>query len=140
VTNPAIDSIREGVIMSLECYIGPVQNLLETTAGHAHRLRVPHPILSNEQMAALRRINRRGWRSMKIDLTWPREEGKAGMAAALDRVCREAEEAVDAGYTLIVLSDRKIAADRVPLSSLVAMRSSRTSTSCGERSWCGVQK
>jgi glutamate synthase (NADPH/NADH) large chain len=120
VTNPAIDSIREEVIMSLECYIGPEQNLLETTARHAHRLRVPHPILSNEQMAALRRINRRGWRSKKIDLTWPRSEGKAGMAAALDRVCREAEEAVDAGYTLLVLTDRKITADRVPLSSLLA--------------------
>ncbi|MGI9429887.1 MAG: glutamate synthase central domain-containing protein, partial [Bythopirellula sp.] len=50
VTNPAIDSIREEVIMSLECYIGPEQNLLETTEEHAHRLRLPHPILSNEQL------------------------------------------------------------------------------------------
>ena len=55
VTNPAIDSIREEVIMSLECYIGPEQNLLETTEKHARRLRMPHPILSNEQMAALKR-------------------------------------------------------------------------------------
>ncbi len=120
VTNPAIDSIREEVIMSLECYIGPEQNLLETTEKHARRLRVPHPILSNEQMAALKRINRKGWHSRKIDITWPRSEGKAGMRAALDRICAEAEKAVDDGETLVVLSDRKTDKDHVPLSSLLA--------------------
>ncbi|HEX6960544.1 MAG TPA: glutamate synthase-related protein, partial [Lacipirellula sp.] len=120
VTNPAIDSIREEVIMSLECYIGPEQNLLETTAKHAHRLRVPHPILSNEQVAALKRMNRRGWHTRKIDITWPRSEGKAGMVKALDRICAEAEAAVDEGETLIVLTDRKTSADRVPLSALLA--------------------
>ena len=62
VTNPAIDSIREEVIMSLECYIGPERNLLETTEEHAHRLRVPHPILSNEQLAALKHMDHRGWK------------------------------------------------------------------------------
>ena len=50
VTNPAIDSIREEVIMSLECYIGPEKNLLETTDAHCHRLLVPHPILTNEEL------------------------------------------------------------------------------------------
>ena len=120
VTNPSIDSIREEVIMSLECYIGPEQNLLETTPKHAHRLRMPHPIISNEQMAALKRINRRGWRSKKIDITWPREEGTAGMVKAIERICQEAEAAVEEGYTLVVLTDRKISDDRVPLSSLLA--------------------
>jgi glutamate synthase (NADPH/NADH) large chain len=81
---------------------------------------VPHPILSNEQMAALKRINRKGWHSRKIDITWPREEGKAGMAKALDRICEEAERAVDDDETLIVLTDRAISKDRVPLSSLLA--------------------
>ena len=57
VTNPAIDSIREEVIMSLECYIGPERNLLGTTEAHAHRLRIPHPILSNEQLAALKHLD-----------------------------------------------------------------------------------
>ena len=51
VTNPAIDSIREEVIMALNCYVGPEQNLLEATEEHCHRLRVPHPILSNEELA-----------------------------------------------------------------------------------------
>ncbi|QEG37648.1 glutamate synthase-related protein [Bythopirellula goksoeyrii] len=120
VTNPAIDSIREEIIMSLECYIGPEQNLLETTKEHAHRLRLPHPILSNEQMASLKHIDHRGWKAKVIDITWPKSEGKAGMVAALERVCAEAESAVDEGFSLVVLSDRDISADRVPLSSLLA--------------------
>jgi len=125
VTNPAIDSIREEVIMSLECYIGPEQNLLETTEGHAHRLRVPHPILSNEQLAAIQHMEddpnvARGWKTRTIDITWSRSAGKLGMSQALDRVCAEAELAIDDGYTVIVLSDRATNADRVPLSSLLA--------------------
>jgi glutamate synthase (NADPH/NADH) large chain len=125
VTNPAIDSIREEVIMSLECYIGPEQNLLETTDGHAHRLRVPHPILSNEQLAALKHIGDdpqkgRGWKTKVIDITWTRSAGQAGMVEAIDRVCAEAEAAVDEGYSLVVLSDRGISADNIPLSSLLA--------------------
>ncbi|TWT88280.1 Ferredoxin-dependent glutamate synthase 1 [Pseudobythopirellula maris] len=124
VTNPAIDSIREEVIMSLECYIGPEQNLLETTPEHAHRLRLAHPILSNEQLASLKHIYRnkagKGWRAKTIDITWPVEEGAAGMRGAIDRVCQEAEAAIDEGYALVILSDRKLSAERVPLSALLA--------------------
>jgi glutamate synthase (NADPH/NADH) large chain len=120
VTNPAIDSIREEVIMSLECYIGPERNLLETTPEHANRLRAPHPILSNEQLAAIKDMNHRGWRTKTIDMTWPRIEGNAGMTSALARICNEAEAAIDSGYSLVILSDRKVGRDRVPLSSLLA--------------------
>ncbi|QDU57880.1 glutamate synthase-related protein [Aeoliella mucimassa] len=126
VTNPAIDSIREEVIMSLECYIGPEQNLLESTAGHAHRLRLLHPFLSNEQLAALLHIEDNpevagDWKTRTIDITWSRAAGKEGMVQALDRICAEAEIAIDDGYTIIVLSDRAISADRVPVSSLLAV-------------------
>jgi glutamate synthase (NADPH/NADH) large chain len=120
VTNPAIDSIREEVIMSLECYIGPERNLLNTTEEHAHRLRIPHPILSNEQLASLKHIDHRGWKSKVIDITWPRGEGKAGLLGALDRICQEAEQAIDDDYSLVILSDRAIRADHVPVSSLLA--------------------
>jgi glutamate synthase (NADPH/NADH) large chain len=120
VTNPAIDSIREEVIMSLECYIGPERNLLETTEQHASRLRIPHPILSNEQLAALKHMNFRGWRTKTIDITWSRSEGHAGMTKALERICAEAETAINDGYSLVVLSDRAVANDRIPLSSLLA--------------------
>ena len=120
VTNPAIDSIREEIIMSLECYIGPERNLLETTEGHANRLLVPHPILTNEEMAAIKRMDRDGWKTRVIDITFPRSEDGPGLTAALDRICREAEEAIDDGYSLVVLSDRQMNAEKVPLPALLA--------------------
>lgn len=121
VTNPAIDSIREEVIMSLECYIGPERNLLETTDKHAHRLRVPHPILSNEQLAAIRHMTQPGWSTETLDITWPRSHGAEGMVKALDRICQEAEQAVDAGETTLLLSDREIREGRVPIPALLAV-------------------
>jgi glutamate synthase (NADPH/NADH) large chain len=124
VTNPAIDSIREEVIMSLECYVGPEQNLLSTSEEHAHRLLIPHPILTNEELASLRHIDRhpagRGWRTFVIDITWPRHEGRPGLLNALGRICAQAEEAIDRGYSLIILSDRAVGPERVPVSSLLA--------------------
>ena len=120
VTNPPIDSIREEVIMSLECYVGPERNLLATTCEHAHRLRVPHPVLDNEELAALKHMNHRGWRAQTIDITFPLDLSGQGMAGALDRICAEAETAIDEGYSIVVLSDRRVGADRVPVSSLAA--------------------
>ena len=120
VTNPAIDSIREEVIMSLECYIGPEKNLLETTEGHAQRLRLSSPILSNEQLHALKKMDCKGWKSKIIDITFPRSEGIKGVRKTIERICSEAQEAIKAGYSLAILSDRALSDDRVPLSTLLA--------------------
>jgi len=120
VTNPAIDSIREEVVMSLECYIGPEGNLLDITEQHAHRLRVPHPILTNEELACLKHINLRGWKSKTIDITYDKAEGVAGLGKRLDEICSEASDAIKDGYSLVVLSDRNISASRVPVSALLA--------------------
>ena len=121
VTNPAIDSIREEVIMALECYIGPERNLLEAQEGHAHRLRIPHPILSNEELATLKGMDHRGWRAKEIDITFPFDSGKRGLLEAFDRIAAQASEAIADGYSLIVLSDRAISAERVPISALAAV-------------------
>ena len=120
VTNPAIDSIREEVVMSLECYIGPEANLLEVTERHAHRLRLPHPVLSNEELAALARIEARGWRARTLDATFPRGSGEAGLREALARIESEATRAIDEGDSLLVLSDRAAGPERVPISALLA--------------------
>lgn len=120
VTNPPIDSIREEIVMSLECFIGPEGNLLETTEGQCHRLVVPHPILTDEELDTLQQLDHRGWKSRTIDMTWSRAEGPAGLRPALDRICREAEEAIAQGYSLVVLSDRACGHDRVPISALLA--------------------
>src|SRR6056297_1018077 len=120
VTNPAIDSIREEVIMSLECYIGPEQNLLAATPEHCHRLLIEHPILTNEEIAALKHVNYTGWNCRVIDITFDRSEGKAGVVKTLDRIAAEAEAAADEGIQLLVLTDRAISQDRVPVSALLA--------------------
>lgn len=120
VTNPPVDSIREEVIMSLECYIGPEKNLLESTEEHAHRLLLSHPILTNEELAALKNIDHRGWKAKTIDITWPRNDGEEGLKKAIDRISAEAEQAIEDGFSLVVLSDRNVGPDRVPLSSLLA--------------------
>ncbi|HEU4616476.1 MAG TPA: glutamate synthase large subunit [Gammaproteobacteria bacterium] len=121
VTNPPIDSIREEVIMSLECYIGPEGNLLETRREQAHRLRLRHPILTNEDLAGIKRLNKRGWRTATIDITFDRGDVPGGLVRALDRISAEAERAIDEGYALIVLTDRATSAKRVPVSSLLAV-------------------
>ena len=86
ITNPPIDSIREEVVMSLECFIGPEANLLDVTEEHAHRLSIPHPILSNDELASIKNMDTRGWKTQTIDITFEKSEGKAGMLAALDRI------------------------------------------------------
>ena len=120
VTNPSIDSIREDVIMSLECYGGPEQNLLEATPAHCHRLLIPHPILTNEELAAIQHMTNRGWKTKTIDITFDRSLGKAGIELTLELICKEAEQAIDDKFTMIVLSDRQIGQDRVAISSLLA--------------------
>ncbi len=121
VTNPAIDSIREEVIMSLECYIGPEQNLLEALPANCHRLLIDHPIIRNEEIAALKHIDHAGWRSRTIDITFDRQQGKAGLKSTLSRIAAEAEAAADEGIQLLILSDRACSTTQVPVSSLLAV-------------------
>ena len=82
---------------------------------------MPHPILSNEQLAAIRHMTQPGWSTETIDTTWPRSHGAAGMRKALDRVCREAEKAVDRGETILLLSDREVREGRVAIPMLLAV-------------------
>ena len=120
VTNPPVDSIREDVIMSLECYIGPEGNLLDTTEEQCHRLCVPHPILTNQELSSIKNLDYRGWKTKTIDITYPRAEGDGGLLPAINRICDEAVQAIHDGYSLILLSDRAMSKDRVPVSSLLA--------------------
>ncbi len=121
VTNPAIDSIREEIIMALECYIGPEENLLSVSESHANRLRIPHPILSNDELAAIQHIDHRGWRAKTIDTTFDVSDGETGLQEALDRISDEALEAITDGFRLVVLSDRRMSNDRIPISALLAV-------------------
>ena len=119
VTNPPIDSIREEVVMSLRCFIGPEGNLLETTPGQVRRLSLEHPVLSNQQLTDLSQMDHKGLRSCVIDITFAAGQ-PGGFMDAMERVCREASQAIDEGYAFIILSDRNISQSRIPLSALIA--------------------
>ena len=125
VTNPAVDSIRESIILSLECYIGPEGNLLEPRERNARRLRIVHPILTNEELHRIRHIDKTnrgkatGYRTKVLDATFPRSSGTAGLEPALRRLAKEAEDAVDEGYALVLLSDRAQNYERVAVPALL---------------------
>src|SRR5580698_6032236 len=123
VTNPPIDPIREELVMSLVSMIGPRPNLLGHHAGNHYRLEVAQPILTNADLEKIRDIEilaGGAFRTQTIDTTWPASEGAEGMERALERVCREATDAVLADYTILVLSDRAVGPDRIPIPALLA--------------------
>ena len=124
VTNPAIDSIREQLVMSLISIIGPRPNLLDTDPKDAQgRVEVEQPVLTNRDLHAIREIERHTggqFRSRTIDICYPAEQGAAAMEGALDRVCRQAEESVRGRYNILILSDRSVDAFHVPIPSLLA--------------------
>lgn len=122
VTNPPIDPIRESIVMSLEAYVGPEGNLLEMKPQQCHRILLPSPLISIEEMNAMKnlKVAYAGWPSRTIDITFPKEHGLPGYQLALERVCSEAAQAIDDGIKVVILSDRATASDRVPLSALVA--------------------
>ncbi|MFT7631660.1 MAG: glutamate synthase (NADPH/NADH) large chain [Mariniblastus sp.] len=120
VTNPPIDSIREEIVMSVECYIGPEGNLLESTEKQANRLLAHNPILDTEQMAALHSLDHRDWKTRLIDITFDKSKGEDGFMEAISRISSESEAAIKDGCALIILSDRAVSAERVALSALLA--------------------
>ena len=119
VTNPPIDSIREEIVMSLRCFIGPEGNLLDSSAEQAHRLSLDHPIISNQELTSIRNMDHRGLTSKVIDITYDRKDD-SGYLKAIDRICDEASSAIKDGFSFVILSDRQTSQTRVPLSALIA--------------------
>ncbi len=121
VTNPAIDPIRESVVMSLTACIGPEINLLGETPDHCHQLVMPQPILRNSELEKLRQVDHSVFEARTIDVTWPVEQGEAGMEQRIEEISREASELVARGVNIIILSDRNIGPERAPMPSLLAV-------------------
>ena len=122
VTNPPIDPIRESIVMSTECYVGPQGNLLEMDSSQCSRLLLPSPILSIPEFNAMVNMHKvyPSWTVRTIDLTFPKKTGVEGYLKHLDYVCDEATAAIEARDKIIVLSDRNTGADRVAVSTLLA--------------------
>jgi glutamate synthase (NADPH) large chain len=121
VTNPAIDPIREELVMSLKAYIGGEGNILFELPDQAQMLELPHPILSNQDLAKLRETPLSTVRTPPtLPMLYPVAEGGEGMKAALDELCRQASLAVLDGHGLLILSDRGSTEHMAPVPSLLA--------------------
>jgi glutamate synthase (NADPH/NADH) large chain/glutamate synthase (ferredoxin) len=121
VTNPPIDPIREEIVMSLATTLGNERNLFDETPEHAHKLLLDQPILLNRELETLRHVDHDVYAAQTIDITWPVAEGAEGMSAAIDRICRQAREAIAEGVNIIILSDRQLGPRRAPTPSLLAV-------------------
>jgi glutamate synthase (NADPH/NADH) large chain len=124
VTNPPIDPIREELVMSLVSLIGPRPNLLGLNeAGKHWRLEVNQPVLTNEDLERVRHIEETSgsaFRTKTLTMVYPAGEGADGMSPALERLCHAAEQAVLAGYNILILSDRNTNRDYIPIPALLA--------------------
>ncbi len=121
VTNPAIDPIREELVMSTVTYVGPQGNLLGERPDYAHVVKVHSPVIDNAKLEKLRNLGpdvRFG--STTLPTIFPVADGPAGLRTALDRLCRHAEEAADQGSGVVILSDRGVDKDHAPIPSLLA--------------------
>ena len=124
VTNPPIDPIREDIVMSLVSFIGPRPNLLDLRGTSKHmRLCVTQPILTNEALSRIRNIatvRDNPFRTVTLDITYDVANGPDFMEAKIEAICAGAERAVRDGYNIIILSDRAISPEKVPVPALLA--------------------
>ena len=122
VTNPSIDPIREDLVMSLTEYIGAVgMNILTPDESHCKMVRLPQPVLTNDELDMLCHIRYKGFNTEVLPLLFDKNSGEAGLEKALDELCREAEASVDKGINYIVLSDRGIDENHAVIPSLLAV-------------------
>ena len=122
VTNPAIDPIREELVMSLTEYIGAVgTNILTPDASNCKMVRLPQPVLTNTQLDILCNIRYKGFKTQKLAMLFEISQGEEGLRKALDDLCHQAEASVDEGVNYIILSDRDIDEKHAAIPSLLAV-------------------
>jgi len=121
VTNPPIDPYRENLVMSLMSFVGRESNLLDESEKHCHQLKLSHPILSNDDMDKLRGVDIQGFHSCELRIHFA--AGAGGLEQALKELNVAAEEKIDNGCSLLILSDRGVDETHVPIPSLLAVSS-----------------
>jgi glutamate synthase domain-containing protein 2/glutamate synthase domain-containing protein 1/glutamate synthase domain-containing protein 3 len=121
VTNPPIDSVRESIVMSLESRIGSEGNMLSEGPEHAVQLVLDQPVLTNDELERVARASHPALRGTTLDATWPLADGDAGLEKALDRIAREASAAITGEARVLVISDRALSAERVPIPAMLAL-------------------
>jgi len=121
VTNPAIDPIREELVMSLMTFLGVHADILVEGPHQARLIKLNHPILSNEDLARMRGLNIPDFACSTVPIGFPVDGGGAALAAALDDVCRQAQEAVARGERMLILSDRDLPEGTMAIPALLAV-------------------
>ncbi|HOD80481.1 MAG: Ferredoxin-dependent glutamate synthase 1 [Planctomycetes bacterium ADurb.Bin126] len=127
VTNPPIDPLREGLVMSLMTFCGKQRNLLDETPEHCRQLKLPHPILANDDIERLRRAQREDFRSATIDALFDVDpaDPAGALRRGLDELIVQAERAIRDGASVLIVSDRALSRERAPIPSLLAVSALR---------------
>ncbi len=124
VTNPPVDAIREELIMSTDTTVGPEANMLEPAPECARQIRLPSPILTNDELEKLRHLSDggvAGFRSVTLPMVYEVNQGARGLERALDDLCRESSTAITRGFGVIILSDRGVTRELAPIPALLAV-------------------
>jgi glutamate synthase domain-containing protein 2/glutamate synthase domain-containing protein 1/glutamate synthase domain-containing protein 3 len=121
VTNPAIDPLREELVMSIATTIGAEQNLFDETPLHCRQLEVKTPALSNDELERIKELDQEGLRTITLSSLFHCGGGADALRRALDDLCQNASDAITAGATILVLSDRGVDDEHAPIPSLLAV-------------------
>jgi glutamate synthase (NADPH/NADH) large chain len=121
ITNPPIDPLREEVVMSLTQYLGPARNILFPGPEHCRMLELDHPVITNDVLEQLRHSDIDGFRGTTLNTLFDATQGPEALEQRLEDLFAEADAAVDAGRTILVLSDRGVCADKAPIPALLAL-------------------
>ena len=120
VTNPPLDAIREQLVTTMGSTVGPEGNLLEPRPESCRQIKIKYPIIDNDQLAKLRYVYEPAFKSITLPMLYDARKGGRGLAAAMERLKKSASDAVAAGYTIVILSDRGADRDQAPIPSLLA--------------------
>ncbi|MCP4667031.1 MAG: glutamate synthase large subunit, partial [Deltaproteobacteria bacterium] len=121
VTNPAIDPVREELVMSLMTFIGNPGNILSEVPQNSRLIKLLHPILSNEDLARIRHLKKEGFRSVVLPMGFRAGGSGRRLALALEGLCGQAEKALARGNSLIILSDRDLPDNLAPIPALLGV-------------------
>jgi glutamate synthase (ferredoxin) len=121
VTNPPIDCIREEIVTSAETTIGSERNLLKPEPLSARLIELKTPILTNEELAKLRHVDREGFKSITLPILFHPADGAAGLEKGLDDLFTKASQAIQEGYNILILSDRGVDRQNAPIPALLAV-------------------
>jgi glutamate synthase (NADPH/NADH) large chain len=139
VTNPPIDPVREELVMSLMTFIGNAPNILSEIPQNCRLIKLQHPILANEDLQRISKLNHKGFRSSIFPLEFPAGGSGWILENTIDALCEQCEKAVDKGSPLIILSDRHLSENMAPIPALLGVSAvNRRLVRAGKRTRAGI--